>query len=244
MHKRKWIYSQFPWHNKRGIHELTSTNPFALNSRVRGYAATQDTLHGRGWLNGSIMSVSQDPEVATENHLLPVDVYQFWVTAIVSDDPVQVESVLTAADEPQRRLLLNGSFHFQDEELLRHNKYAFGGRPNKPLAPCALSGPLRVLRVLLGHGVDVTSQDTSGHNIVHQLIFLVYYDETFDERFVPRDHGVSGFAIPSDGGQRRASAAGSRLAARLTALRARDHGDGGRVPRPTGGARSQHLPVV
>ena len=133
---------------------------------------------------GPIMSVSQDPEVATENHLLPVDVYQFWVTAIVSDDAVQVESVLTAADEPQRRRLLNGSFHFQDEELLRHNKYAFGGRPNKPLALCALSGALRVLRVLIGHGVHVTSQDASGHNVVHQLIFVAYYDDANEERCV------------------------------------------------------------
>ena len=131
-----------------------------------------------------MMSASQDREVAKENHLLPVDVYQFWLTAIVSDDAGQVESVLTAADERQRRLLLNGSFHFQDEDLLRHNKYAFAGRPNKPLALCALSGALRVLRVLIGHGVHVTSQDASGHNIVHQLIFVAYYDDSFEERFV------------------------------------------------------------
>ena len=129
----------------------------------------------------TIMSVSQEPEMA--NNLLPVDVYQDWVSAIVSDNADQVDTILTAADESQRHLLLNGSFDYQDEEFVHHNPYRFF-RPVKPLSLCALAGALRVMRVLVGHDLHVTFQDARGHNFVHQLIFVAFFDESFENYFV------------------------------------------------------------
>ena len=128
------------------------------------------------------MSISQEPEMAKSNNLLPVDVYQDWISAIVSDNADQVDTILTAADESQRHLLLNGSFDYQDEEFVHHNPYRFG-RPVKPLSLCALSGALRVMRVLIGHSVHVTFQDARGHNVVHQLIFVAFFDES-NENFL------------------------------------------------------------
>ncbi|KAI0231206.1 hypothetical protein LSAT2_018438 [Lamellibrachia satsuma] len=129
------------------------------------------------------MSVSQKPEMAKSNNLLPVDVYQDWISAIVSDNADQVDTILTAADESQRHLLLNGSFDYQDEEFVRHNPYRFG-RPVKPLSLCALSGALRVMHVLVDHGVHVKFQDACGHNFVHQLIYVAFFDESFEDFFV------------------------------------------------------------
>ena len=129
------------------------------------------------------MSVSQEPEMVKSNNLLPVDVYQDWISAIVSDNADQVDTILTAADESQRHLLLNGSFDYQDEEFVHHNPYRFF-RPVKPLSLCALSGALRVMRVLVGHGVHVTFQNARGHNFVHQLIFVAFFEESFEKFFV------------------------------------------------------------
>ncbi|KAI0231208.1 hypothetical protein LSAT2_018440 [Lamellibrachia satsuma] len=129
------------------------------------------------------MSVSQEPEIAKSNNMLPVDVYQDWISAIVSDNADQVDTILTAADESQRHLLLNGSFDYQDEEFVHHNPYRFS-RPVKPLSLCALTGALRVMRVLVGHGVHMTFQDARGHNVVHQLIFVAFFDESYENCFI------------------------------------------------------------
>ena len=41
-----------------------------------------------------------------------------------------------------------------------------------------------MMRVLIGHGVHVIFQDARGHNVVHLLIFVAFFDESFENYFV------------------------------------------------------------
>ena len=127
------------------------------------------------------MSLLHNPEV--DEVLLPVGDYQDWLTAIVCDDAQVVEHALRVADEEQRHLLLNGTFDYQDDDLVSHNPYRCG-RPDKPLSLALLSGALKVLSILIGYGVHVTSQNCRGHNVVHQLIFIAFHGESHEARLV------------------------------------------------------------
>ena len=133
------------------------------------------------------MAVSQIPEIVQGDNRLPVDVYQDWMTAIVSDNAELVENTLITADKNRRQLLLNGSFDYQDEDLIRHNQYSFG-RPNTPLALCTLSAALRVMRVLVTHGANMMSVNDLGHNLVHQLIFVAFFAEMYETHAVKSYH--------------------------------------------------------
>ena len=115
--------------------------------------------------------------------LLPIGDYQDWLTAIVCDDAQVVEAALRVADEEQRYLLLNGSFDYQDDDLVSHNPYRFG-RPHKPLTMALLSGALKVLSILIGYDVNLTPQNSSGHNVVHQLIIIAFHGESHESRLV------------------------------------------------------------
>ena len=133
------------------------------------------------------MAVSQTREIAQDDNRLPVDVYQEWMTAIVSDNAELVENTLITADKNRRQLLLNGTFDYQDCDLIRHNQYSFG-RPNTPLALCTLSAALRVMRVLVTHGADMTTVNDLGHNLVHQLIFVAFFAEMYETHAVKSYH--------------------------------------------------------
>ena len=115
--------------------------------------------------------------------LLPIGDYQDWLTAIVCDDAQVVEAALGVADEEQRYILLNGSFDYQDDDLVSHNPYRFG-RPHKPLSMALLSGALKVLSILIGYDVHVTPQNSRGHNVVHQLIIIAFHGESHESRLV------------------------------------------------------------
>ena len=127
------------------------------------------------------MSLLHGPE--DDELLLPIGDYQDWLTAIVCDDAQVVKAVLRVADEEQRHILLNGSFDYQDDDLVSHNPYRFG-RPHKPLTLALLSGALKVLSILISYGVHVTSQNSRGHNVVHQLIVIAFHGQSHESRLV------------------------------------------------------------
>ena len=111
--------------------------------------------------------------------------YKWWLKAVESDDVSTVNDALCAADDSERNILLNGSFHYNHKlpDALRHHSSL--ARVNfqltRPWCIAGVASAHNVMNFMLSQGVDAGQKDLKGYNVVHALIMTAFLDPTLEE---------------------------------------------------------------
>ena len=146
-----------------------------------------------------------------EEHRMPSDMFKFWYNAIYDDNITFVKEVLSSCNEYEKRLLLNGSFQFQNQCPLKATERNFQKLPCKFELPLFIAVHFQskmVLNAMLETGVDPFQVDCGGNNIIHGMIMSSalepenQYKDVYEQvmNFIAReDKKLLLFAENSDG---------------------------------------------
>ncbi len=123
---------------------------------------------------GTHLGITNFAMMQTESNL-PFARYSAWYSALEKNNIHRVVEFLEEASEFERHRLLNGTFDFKNtvSSLKKPNKNL---QLSKPLFIAAAYGAYKVLKILVSYGIDVTTTDINGWNVLHCLVAVSFYD--------------------------------------------------------------------
>ena len=136
-------------------------------------------------MKGKIVSSSSLERSGAEN-CMDIDSYQFWFDAIRNNKKDTVTEILDESDKEEKNRLLNGWFHYEDDEHAGlHEIFDDSKRGNvratRPFILTILYGSYDVLQCLLERGADPYCLEEGANNIFHVMGQMSYLFPEYED---------------------------------------------------------------
>lgn len=126
-----------------------------------------------------------------------------WLEAIISDDYIHISKILLKAEASERQSLLHTELKLssRDSSWRTSAAEATGQQQQqqfrRPLTVAAAFGSLKVVEILIGHGVDVLMVDRDDRNVIHCLVAVAFFQPHREEAVVDT-YGAICRMLPTD----------------------------------------------
>ncbi len=141
---------------------------------------------GGNQIKGKIASSPSSVERSGSETCMNIDSYQFWFDALRSNKKDTVTAILDESDKEETNRLLNGWFHYEDDEhtglheIVEDSKRG-NVRATRPFILTVLYGSYDVLRCLLDRGADPYCLEEGANNIFHVMGQMTYLFPKYEE---------------------------------------------------------------
>ncbi len=102
--------------------------------------------------------------------------FRFWFDAIMKDDALEMERLLSTADTHMVQLLVNGHFEFQQMDSETHpltKQIAKCFHVSYPIQMVAVYGKQNAFQILMKCGGNILIQDDFKNNILHLMCYVI-----------------------------------------------------------------------
>ncbi len=120
-----------------------------------------------------VQPINEDSSMTDSDH-------QSWISAILHDDHILINSILNNRNIDKNRQLnetLKSSHNCKS--TVHADVHAF--TVYNPLSLAVAHGSTKVVQVFLSHGIDVLQVDQDGNNIIHKLIEFTFMDSETED---------------------------------------------------------------
>ncbi len=141
---------------------------------------------GGNLAKGKSSSSSSSVEQNGAETCMDIDSYQFWFDVIRNNRKDTVTAILNESDKEETNRLLNGWFHYEDDEHtglheIFEDSKRDSVRATKPFILTILYGSYDVLKCLLERGADPYCVEEGANNIFHVMGQMTYLFPEYED---------------------------------------------------------------